>query len=68
MAEALWEVLRQLLDASEAVCDRTEGGDRPPLLGAGDAGLVGPIEPLFDNQPGGTRPDSGLNVRGEEPR
>jgi hypothetical protein len=33
MAEALWEVLRQLVDASKAECDRTEGGDRPPLIG-----------------------------------
>jgi hypothetical protein len=59
MAEALWEALRQLVDASQADCDRTEGVDRPPLLGAADASLVGPIDPLFDNQPGGTRPDSG---------
>jgi hypothetical protein len=54
MAEALWEALPQLVDASTAECDRTEGGDRPPLLGTGHASLVGPIEPLCDNQPGGT--------------
>jgi hypothetical protein len=51
MAEALWEALRQLVDASKAECDHTEGGDRPPLHGAGDASLVAPIEPLFANQP-----------------
>jgi hypothetical protein len=59
MAEARWEVLRQLVDASKPDCDRTEGRERHRLLGAGDASLVEPIEPLFDNQPGGTRPDSG---------
>jgi hypothetical protein len=59
MSEALWAVLRQLVDGSKAECDRTKGGDRAPLLGQGDASLVRPIEPLFDNQSGGTRPGSG---------
>jgi hypothetical protein len=59
MTAALWEALRQLVDASQAECDRTEGGDRPPLLEAGDASLAGPFEPLFDHPPGGTRRDGG---------
>jgi hypothetical protein len=59
MAEALCKALRQLVDASEGEGDRTVGSDRPPLLGAGVASLVAPIEPLFDNQPGGTWPGSG---------
>jgi hypothetical protein len=59
MAEALWEALWERVDASKAELDRTEGGDRPALLGEGDASLVEPIEPLFDNLPGGTRSDSG---------